>query len=563
MRSLGLRGRAVLAFGLTFATLAALASAASYLLFQDAVDTEPQGDELQAALEAVAAEAGRPTPQLQLGPGNAFTLSESGEELPGFGPILDTGQSVDAATDEWLIDRVGADRFDQLSEDVTATPTSAAEFDQVVLLGPLMDLERDHPGLIDDFFVYLQTLRTIDGELLFPEPPRADGDLCLALVPDCEAMITVLEAAAELEDVPGLVMDEETALLVNAAYERAQSDVRDRALASQLRIAIMVAVVSTAVAVVAAWLVAQRMLRPVRDMTSVAKVASANTLDDRIGYDGPDDELKELADTFDAMLDRLERAFEAQRRFGSNAAHELKTPMAVMRAEIDGARVDPASTPRELALLDRLDGAATRSEHLVEALLQLALAESGSTGAEPVDLAEVTSEAIIRRAPQFDARDLTVELDLGEHDPVQTAVDVDCDPALLDVLVSNLIDNAAKYATAGTTVSVAVAGSAVEVQLVVTNEGPVLDRDVVAGLTEPFRRAHGRLRAAPRATADTEGNGLGLSIVAAIADANGAVVDLVGPDAGGLEATVRFPAAAASAAAPRSVRNLSSGLARA
>lgn len=558
----------MLAFGLTFAALAALASAASYLLFQEAVDTEPQEDEFQAALEAVAAEAGRPTPEVQLGPGDGWALSDPGEEALGGGPILDNGQSADAATENWLIDRVGADRLDRIERDVAAAPTSAAEIDQVLIVEPLTDLEQDYPGLTDDFYSYLQTLRTENGELLFPEPPRGDGDLCLALILECEAMVKLFEATAELEEVPGLVIDEETVLLVNDAYERAQSDLRDRALASQLRIAIMVAVVSTAVAVGAAWIVAQRMLRPVRDMTSVAKVASANTLDDRIGYDGPDDELKELADTFDAMLDRLERAFEAQRRFGSNAAHELKTPLAVMRAEIDAARVDPASTQRELALLDRLDGAATRSEHLVEALLQLALAESGSSRAELVDLAEVAGEAIIRLAPQFDARNLTVELDLGEHDLVQTAVDVDCDPALLDVLVSNLIDNAAKYATAGTTVSVVVAGSVDDVRLVVANDGPVLGPDVIAGLTEPFRRADGRLRTAPRTAADTEsgaeGNGLGLSIVAAIAEANGADVELVGPAAGGFEATVRFPAAtAATATKHRADRQLSSGLTRA
>lgn len=532
MTRIGLRAKTVLVFGLLFACLTVAASTASYFLLRNALTdqrTGPSPEVFQSELEVLAAERNLEAPEADIAQDGRWALADDGATGPMASPELADGRLAMVAIDEWLAERFSAEVTDQALDSETEAPTSPAEFDQQIFLIPLAEFERIEPGTTADLFSYLETLETADGSALFPEPPTGDGDLCLALIIDCEELTAGIAAMTELFEVDTATVD-----LMDDALNRALDQAQADALAAQLRISIGVAAVTLALAVGAAWLVTQRMLRPVREVTVAAKAASADSLDRRIDLDGPDDELKELADTFDEMLGRLNAAFDAHRRFGSNAAHELKTPLAVLRAEIDTARLDAPAESREEALLDRMERAVARSERLVAALLDLARAEGASPEPEPVDLAAVVGDALLARAGDLAARDLEVDYDVAEtgHRPV-----VDGDPALIDILVANLVDNAAKYATEGSCVLVGIRASTLHVELRVSNEGgSELSPATVGELAEPFRRGQGR------SSADRSGSGLGLSIVAAVARAHGATVDLRARRGGGLVVVVRFEA---------------------
>ncbi|WP_406452076.1 HAMP domain-containing histidine kinase [Streptomyces sp. NBC_00876] len=288
--------------------------------------------------------------------------------------------------------------------------------------------------------------------------------------------------------------------------------------------------VMTACAVGVGWWTAGRVLRPVHAMTAKARRLSEHTLHERIASHGPDDEIKELGDTLDALLARLERAFDSQRRFIANASHELRTPLATQRAAIQVGLDDP--TPADLVrtkqtLLDNN----RRSERLIEGLLVLARSERGlaKSEREAVDLDRVVAE------------------EAGRH-PGVTVEPGRCtvrgNRLLLAQLVANLLANAVTYNVPGGSVEVALVPAGAGVLLEVRNTGPVVDAADIPGLFEPFRRGEGRDRMGP-------GSGLGLSIVRSIAMAHdGTVTAVPGPE-GGLAVTVRLPVDQAPAAVSR------------
>jgi signal transduction histidine kinase len=290
-----------------------------------------------------------------------------------------------------------------------------------------------------------------------------------------------------------------------------------------------------AVGVIGAYLVAGRALRPLHAVTAAARRLSGETLDQRIHYDGADDEVAELAATFDAMLDRIGATFESQKRFVANASHELRTPLAVMRTEIDVTLADrdaDVAEFRRMATVVR--DASIRANALVDSLLLLASteAQAGRRLARkvPVDLSACVSAALSSVRQEASRLSLDVASDL-------TAAPVVGDPGLLDRLAGNLIENAVRYNHLGGRIWVRTGADATQAWLVVGNTGFEVDATDVPGLFEPFRRG-GRERTGAR------GSGLGLSIVRAVCDAHGGAVAAVALDGGGLEVTVRLPAAA-------------------
>ncbi|NUP67988.1 MAG: HAMP domain-containing protein [Nonomuraea sp.] len=268
----------------------------------------------------------------------------------------------------------------------------------------------------------------------------------------------------------------------------------------------------TLVSLVVGWLVAGRILRPIHRITATAQRLSLSTLHERIALAGPKDELRELADTFDAMLDRLERSVEGQRRFIANASHELRTPLAVQRAAIEiGLPEDVGEIRGTLLRHNR------RAEDLIDALLVLAQAEHGLDGRNPVALDEVVRLVLAERDPDGVAVTSRVEPCVVEGDPV-----------LLNRLVTNLLDNAVRHNHPAGTAEVTLSGGV----LTVRNTGPHVPPERFGDLFEPFRRLR---------TTRGQGSGLGLSIVAAIAKAHGAGVRAEPNPEGGLELVVDFP----------------------
>jgi signal transduction histidine kinase len=302
------------------------------------------------------------------------------------------------------------------------------------------------------------------------------------------------------------------------------------------------------IGIAGAYAVAGRALRPLHHVTATAQRLGEETLDQRIRYSGADDEVAELAATFDAMLDRLAEAFESQKRFVANASHELRTPLAVMRTEIDVTLSDDEADVAEYRRMARVvRNASERANGLVDALLVLARSEAQSgrrlVRKVPADLATSVYNALSAVRPEADRLKLDVTTDL-ESAPVVG------DPSLLDRLAGNLIENAIRYNHLLGKLWVRTTTSGDQVKLVVGNTGFEVEPADVPGLFEPFRRG-GWERTGSR------GSGLGLSIVRAVCDAHGGTVSAIAQPGGGLEVTVSLPAAAttpvvaASASVPR------------
>ena len=287
--------------------------------------------------------------------------------------------------------------------------------------------------------------------------------------------------------------------------------------------------------VLGAYLVAGRALRPLQQVTATAQRLSGETLDQRIRYAGADDEVAELAATFDAMLDRIGASFDSQRRFVANASHELRTPLAVMRTEIDVTLSDPdadVAEYRRMATVVR--DASERANALVEALLVLARtdAQAGRRLARkvPADLATGAASALAAMQREIGRYLLAVQTEL---DPAPVVGD----PGLLERLAGNLIENAVRYNHIQGRLWLRTGSDGQKSTLVVGNTGFEVEPADLPGLFEPFRRG-GRERTGAR------GSGLGLSIVRAVCDAHGGSVGAVALDGGGLEVTVVLPAAA-------------------
>jgi two-component system sensor histidine kinase VanS len=287
--------------------------------------------------------------------------------------------------------------------------------------------------------------------------------------------------------------------------------------------------VMTAVSITVGWLVAGRVLRPLRVMTATTRQISERNLNERLALSGPRDELKDLADTVDGLLARLEAHVTEQQRFAANASHELRTPLAIMQTLLDAARNDPNRDSSELD--ERLRAVNARAIALTEALLLLSRAGQRSFTPEPVDLSLMAEEATETLLPLAETHGVSIETSGG----VATTVGSE---SLLLQLTTNLVHNAIihnqpRHGTVWVTTSV----QPNSVMLTVENTGEQLTAEVVATLAEPFQRGTERIHA------DHAGVGLGLAIVKSIAQAHEGTLSLIPRAAGGLRVTVQLPAA--------------------
>jgi len=297
-----------------------------------------------------------------------------------------------------------------------------------------------------------------------------------------------------------------------------------------------IALGALAVASIAAgWLVADRALRPLRAITAAARAISASSLDKRLRLDYSHEEFRELGDALDDLFGRLEAAFESQRHFVANASHELRTPLAAERAVLQVALADPGADAQSLrAACQQVLALGREQEHLIDALLTLASGQRGLREREPFDLAEVAGKVVAARQEEAALRDVRMEADLA---PAMTTGDA----RLAERLVANLIDNAIAHNVAGGHVHVTTmaAGTA---RLSVVNTGAAVPPDEVSRLFQPFQQLSGER------TGHGGGYGLGLAIVASIADAHAAALTARAQPEGGLAVEVSFASAPASTA---------------
>lgn len=281
-------------------------------------------------------------------------------------------------------------------------------------------------------------------------------------------------------------------------------------------------------AIVTGWLIAGRVLRPLRAMKSGTQRITEHNLHERLALPGPGDEVKDLADTIDGLLARLQAAFEAQRRFVASASHELRTPLTLNRALLEVALADPGAGADDLRITcEELLAAGEQQERLVEALLTLATTEHGLDRAEEFDLAEISTRALRSHREQAERRGLRLDVSLGD------AI-VRGDPDLAERMAANLVDNAIRYNVPGGSVRVRTETAGDHAVLTVANTGPLVPPDKAGQLFEPFQRLVEDRISHP------DGHGLGLSIVRSIATAHGADLDVRLPPSGGLIARVRF-----------------------
>jgi signal transduction histidine kinase len=308
------------------------------------------------------------------------------------------------------------------------------------------------------------------------------------------------------------------------ASEQARSDRRD-----YLEYSLAGLGLATVLAGALGWAVSGRVLRPLTAITQAARAATQDNLGHRLALAGPADELKELADTFDAMLERLDAAFASQRRFVANASHELRTPLTEMRTLIDVTLADPDTPlPEVHSVLGTVRAAADKSGELIEALLTLARSDRGLGPVEAVDLPTAVEDAIDQATPAAAARQISISSDLQ---PAQ----VTGDRILLERLASNLVDNAVRHNLPGGWVRARTRHQKSHADLTIASSGEPIPPDQVAGLFEPFRRLPGR-------TGRPSGTGLGLSIVASVAEAHGGQATATARPDGGLEVHITLPA---------------------
>ncbi|MEV0974317.1 sensor histidine kinase [Microtetraspora glauca] len=282
-------------------------------------------------------------------------------------------------------------------------------------------------------------------------------------------------------------------------------------------------------AAAAGWRAAGWTLRPVRSVTARALlVAQSHDLAERIAHKGPDDEIKELADTVDVVLARVSRSFDGQRRFIANASHELRTPLTINRTLVDVAvrRSDASEDVKRLG--ESLLVVNTRHERLINGLLALAEGERAVLDRRPFDLADVAEHVLDLAAEEAKEQGVTIHRLL---DPAPTAGEA----VLVERLVQNLVENAIRHNHAGGEVWVSTRRRTDRVELVVSNTGLPVPRYEIETIFEPFRRLHGdRLRS-------DRGSGLGLSIVRVVAEAHDGTVTAEPREEGGLTIAVELP----------------------
>jgi signal transduction histidine kinase len=300
---------------------------------------------------------------------------------------------------------------------------------------------------------------------------------------------------------------------------------RDLTLSHLLQYSLITLAVVVALAAILGWIFSGRALRPVHRITTAARAASEHNLSARVAPTGPRDELRELAETFDEMLGRLQAAFEGQQRFIANASHELRTPLAVMRATVDVVLGNPDSTAGDLrAMGEDIRAAVDHAEHLIGALLILARNERGLTVREETDLATVAEDVL----------DTTGLGDRRVHATLEPAV-ISGDPVLAERLIANLVDNAVRYNLPAGDIWISTRTMAGSSQLTVATTGPVISPADAGRIFQPFQRLSDRT--------SQDGFGLGLAIVASIAAIHGGTATARPRDDGGLSVTVTIPSA--------------------
>jgi len=320
---------------------------------------------------------------------------------------------------------------------------------------------------------------------------------------------------------------------LNGVSKASVADQRSRTLAHLLDYSLAALAALVFASTWLGWIVAGRALRPVHAITAAARRASEENLGERIALAGPDDELKELADTFDDMLGRLDAGFASQRRFVANASHELRTPLTVMRTAIDVTLAKPGRTPAQLeAMAVDVRQAVDRAEALIEALLTLARSDRGTGATEPLDVAALAEDVLDAAAPAIRARPVTMQAVLEPAPAVG-------DPVLVERLITNLIDNAVRHNDPGGWVQVATGTRNGMAFIDVANGGPLIPAELVPSLFEPFQRLTDRALADRAGSPD--GTGLGLSIVRSVALAHRGHATARARPAGGLEVTVSLP----------------------
>jgi signal transduction histidine kinase len=276
------------------------------------------------------------------------------------------------------------------------------------------------------------------------------------------------------------------------------------------------------------WLVAGRLLRPLRTITATARRISASSLDERLNINGPE-EFRELGETLDDLLGRLEASFESQRHFVANASHELRTPLTAEKTLLQVALADPDASAATLrATCEQLVELSNQQERLIAALLTLASSERGVGQREPFDLADIAGKAVAARHADAERRGIRVDAALA-------AAPAAGDPRLAESLVANLLDNALRHNVAGGRVEISTARTAGRAVISVGNTGILIPSDKLGRLFEPFQQLGGeRIR-------HTDGHGLGLAIVRAIASAHSAALSARPRPDGGLDVEVGFP----------------------
>lgn len=325
---------------------------------------------------------------------------------------------------------------------------------------------------------------------------------------------------------PGFNPDKQLIAKCMAAYQLqgAQAQ-RDLTLSHLLQYSLITLGAVMALAAILGWLVAGRVLRPLHKITAAARSASEHNLSSRVDLRGPRDELRDLAETFDAMLDRLQAAFEGQRQFIANASHELRTPLAVMRTTVDVVLDNPNSTQEDLrSMAVDIRTAVDHAEHLIGALLLLARNERGLTVHDQVDLATVAEDVL----------DATDHRERRAHATLDSAV-ISGDPVLAERLIANLVDNAVRYNVAGGDIWISTRTNAGRSELTVANTGPVVSPADAERIFQPFQRLNERT--------SHDGFGLGLAIVASIVSIHGGAVTALPREDGGLSVTVTIPSA--------------------
>jgi signal transduction histidine kinase len=378
-------------------------------------------------------------------------------------------------------------------------------------------------------------------------------------IPPAEFAATCEKASDNPEADPGLLEK------CKRAYEEGvvtgATGQRQATLEKLLRYSLGALFATTLAATAAGWIVAGRVLRPIHQITEAARNASEARLGARLSLTGPRDELRELADTFDDMLDRLQTAFEGQRRFIANAGHELRTPLAVLRTAVDVVLAKPEPTREELLGMGQdVRAAVSHAQALIDALLTLARTDQGRFDRDDVDLATVAEDALdaagstagttaasaagtaAASAAGTAAASAAASAASGSAGTADGSVRLHTslapapttgDPILLERLAANLLDNAARYNVAEGSIWVTTSTVDSRAVLTVDNTGPVVAPEAVGGLFEPFRRLHDR-------TGDG-GFGLGLAIVASIAAAHGGRASAGARPGGGLTVTVSLP----------------------